>query len=135
MANALYDKAREKFLTAGLNWETQNIRAVLVDLATYTPNLAQNEWLSDIGTSSRVSTSPVFTGKDWEGGAADADDITFSSVSGPRIGAIVIYHDSGDPGTSDLIAYIDVATGLPITPNGGDIIVTWDNGVNKIFRL
>jgi len=24
---------------------------------------------------------------------------------------------------------------LPITPNGGDIIVTWDNGINKIFRL
>ena len=36
---------------------------------------------------------------------------------------------------SERNAYIDTATGLPITPNGGDIIVTWDNGINKIFRL
>ena len=26
-------------------------------------------------------------------------------------------------------------SGLPITPNGGNIVVTWDNGVNKIFKL
>ena len=38
-------------------------------------------------------------------------------------------------GTSPLIANIDVATGLPITPSGGDIIVQWDTGANKIFKL
>jgi hypothetical protein len=26
-------------------------------------------------------------------------------------------------------------SGLPVTPNGGNIVVTWDNGVNKIFKL
>ena len=26
-------------------------------------------------------------------------------------------------------------SGLPVTPNGGNIIVAWDNGVNKIFKL
>ena len=51
------------------------------------------------------------------------------------IEAIVIYVDTGTEATSPLIAYIDTATGLPITPNGGDIIVTWDNGVNKIFKV
>jgi len=30
---------------------------------------------------------------------------------------------------------MDTATGLPITPNGGDIIITWDNGTNRILRL
>jgi len=34
-----------------------------------------------------------------------------------------------------LIAFIDTATNLPVTPNGGDIIVAWDNGANKIFKL
>jgi hypothetical protein len=34
-----------------------------------------------------------------------------------------------------LIAYIDTATGLPVTPGGGDIDITWDNGSNKIFKL
>lgn len=26
-------------------------------------------------------------------------------------------------------------SGLPVSPNGGNIIVAWDNGVNKIFKL
>lgn len=26
-------------------------------------------------------------------------------------------------------------SGLPVTPNGGNINITWDNGVNKIFKL
>ena len=47
----------------------------------------------------------------------------------------MIYRDTGTEATSPLIAYIDTATGLPITPNGGDIIVVWDDGANKIFRL
>lgn len=27
------------------------------------------------------------------------------------------------------------ASGLPVTPNGGNITITWDTGVNKIFKL
>lgn len=135
MANSLYDKARERFLSAQLNWSTDTIKAVLVDTAVYTPSLAAHEYLSDISGSSRIATSGAFTGKTIAGGAADANDVTFTSVSGASIEAVVLYKDTGVEGTSPLIAYIDVATGLPITPNGGDIIVTWDNGTNKIFRL
>lgn len=135
MANALYDKARERFLTGQFNWSTDSIKSVLVDTGAYTVSLTSHEFLSDISSSARVSTSGAFTGKTTTGGAADANDITFSSVSGPSIEAIVIYADTGTEATSPLIAFIDTATGLPITPNGGDIIVTWDNGANKIFKL
>ncbi|MNC44515.1 hypothetical protein D3C75_934250 [compost metagenome] len=61
--------------------------------------------------------------------------MTFTAVTGASIEAIVIYADTGTESTSPLIAFIDTATGLPITPNGGDIIVTWDNGTNKIFKV
>lgn len=135
MANALYDKARERFLVGQFNWATDSIKAVLVDTGAYTVSLTSHEFLSDISSSARVSTSGAFTGKTTTGGAADANDITFSSVSGPSIEAIVIYADTGTEATSPLICFIDTATGLPITPNGGDIIVTWDNGANKIFKL
>jgi len=27
------------------------------------------------------------------------------------------------------------SSGLPVTPNGGNIVITWDNGVNRIFKL
>lgn|SRR5574343_562956 len=135
MANALFDKARQRFLEGQFNWNTDTIKAVLVDTGTYTVNLSAHEFLSDIGTGARISTSGAFTGKVTTGGAADANDITFTSVTGASIEAIVLYKDTGTDSTSPLIAFIDTATGLPITPNGGDIIVTWDNGANKIFKL
>ena len=135
MANALFDKARQRFLEGQFNWNTDTIKAVLVDTGTYTVNLSAHEFLSDIGTGARISTSGAFTGKATTGGAADANDVTFTSVTGASIEAIVLYKDTGTDATSPLIAFIDTATGLPITPNGGDIIVTWDNGANKIFKL
>lgn len=135
MANALFDKARQRFLEGQFNWNTDTIKAALVDTGTYTPNLSAHEFLSDISTGARVAMSGAFTGKTTTGGAADANDITYTSVTGPSIEAIVIFKDTGTDSTSPLIAYIDTATGLPITPNGGDIIVTWDNGANKIFKL
>ena len=135
MANALFDKARQRFLEGQFNWNTDTIKAVLVDTGTYTVNLSAHEFLSDIGTGARISTSGAFTGKATTGGAADANDVTFTSVTGASIEAIILYKDTGTDATSPLIAFIDTATGLPITPNGGDIIVTWDNGPNKIFKL
>jgi hypothetical protein len=48
---------------------------------------------------------------------------------------VVIYKDTGVPGTSPLIAYIDTITGFPLVTNGGDITIQWDNGAYKIFSL
>lgn len=135
MANALYDTARKRFLEGQFNWLTDTIKAVAVDTGVYTPNLSAHEYLADIALGARISTSGALANKATTGGAADADDVTLTSVSGNSIEAIVLYRDSGDPATSPLIAYFDTATGLPITPNGGDIILTWDNGPNKIFKL
>lgn len=135
MANALYDKGREKFLTGAINWSSDAIKAVLVDAADYTVNLATHEFLSDIPSGGRVATSANFGTKTTTAGVADAADITFTAVTGDPSEALVIYKDTGSAATSPLIAYIDNATGLPVTPNGGDITVTWDNGSNKIFKL
>lgn len=135
MANTLYDAARQRFLEAQLNWLTDTVKVLLVDTGAYTPQTAVHQYLADIPISARIAGPVTLTSKTTSGGAADAADVTFTSVTGPSIEAIVIYKDSGTEATSPLIAYIDTATGLPITPNGGDIIVTWDNGVNKIFKV
>ena len=64
---------------------------------------------------------------------AKVDSIEYDPGRGARI-ALVIYKD-GAPGTP-LIAYLDTAaSGLPVTPNSGDISITWSNGTNKIFKL
>ncbi|THG87104.1 hypothetical protein E5198_00900 [Pseudomonas sp. A-1] len=135
MANTLYDKARQRFLEAQINWMSDTIKCILVDTGAYTPQTAIHEYLADIPVSARIAGPVTLTAKSTSGGAADAADCTFTSVSGPSIEAIIIYVDTGAENTSPLIAYIDTATGLPITPNGGDIIVTWDNGANKIFKV
>ena len=135
MANTLFDFARQRFLEAQINWMTDTVKVLLVDTGAYTPQTAVHQYLSDVAGSSRVAGPMTLTAKTTTGGAADAADVTFTSVSGPSIEAIIIYSDTGTESTSPLIAYIDTATGLPITPNGGDIIVTWDNGVNKIFKV
>ena len=135
MPNALYEKGREGFLAGEIDWDTDAIKAVLIDAADYTVNLAAHQFLSDIPLPARVATSAALTGKTVANGVADADDLTLPAVSGDPAEALVVYQDTGTAGTSRLIAYIDTATGLPVTLNGGDINVAWDNGANKIFKL
>lgn len=135
MVNALYTKYREKALQGQINWLTDNIKVVLVDAADYTVNTATHEFLSDVASSGRVATSANLTGKTATGGVADANDVTFPSVSGDISEALVIYKDTGTDTTSPLIAYIDTATGLAVTPNGGDITVIWPNDAGRIFSL
>lgn len=137
MANALYDKGREGFLDGSIDWDTDTIKECLV--RGYAVNLATHQFLSDItggGGGTIVSTSAALASKTVAAGVADAADVTHSAVpAGAAIPYIIIYKDTGVAGTSRLIAYIDTATNLPVTPNGGDITVAWDNGANKIFKL
>ena len=135
MANALYDLGRQGFLDGSINWSGDTIKAVLIDTGTYTVNLSTHEFLSDIASGARVATSGALASKTVTAGVADAADVTFTAVSGSSAEAIVLYQDTGTVGTSRLIAYIDTATGLPVTPNGGDITVAFDSGSNKIFKL
>jgi hypothetical protein len=132
MANTLYDKGREAFLSGGISWSGDTIKAVLVDTGTYTFSQA-HQYLSSL--SGTVGTAATLGTKTVTSGVADAADVTYTAVSGASCEAIVIYKDTGVAGTSPLIAYIDTATNLPVTPNGGDISITWDNGTNKIFKL
>ena len=133
MANDLYDKYREKALTGEVDWLDDDIKVALVDAADYTVDLENDEFLDDIDGSAIVATSGNLASKTATGGVADAADVTFSSVSGDVSEALVIYKDSGTASTSPLIAYIDTATGLAVTPNGGDITVIWPSG--GIFNL
>jgi hypothetical protein len=142
MANALYDLAREKFLKGDIHWDSDDIKVYLVDTDVYEVDLELDEFVDpsiwDAGAGSGaavVATSANLGTKTTAAGVADAADITFSSVTGAVSEALVIWVDTTDRETSSLIAYIDTASGLPVTPNGGDITVQWDNGANKIFKL
>lgn len=136
MANALYDAGRQGFLDGSIDWDTDDIRAILIDTALYTVNLATHDFLDDVPGGARVAISGALAGKTVAGGVADANDVTFNSVPGPTsIEAVLLYKHTGSDATARLIGYIDTGGNLPITSNGGNITLTWDNGANKIFKL
>lgn len=135
MANAMYDLGREGFLGGDIDWDANTIKVTLVDAADYTKDLANHDFYNDVTAGGRVATSGALASKTKTAGVADAADVTFSAVSGDVSEQLIIWADSGVESSSRLILNIDTATGLPVTPNGGDITVTWDNGANKIFKL
>lgn len=134
MASAIYPKTKEQMLQGGINLASANVKAVLVDAADYAYSAA-HEFLSDVPVAARVATSGNLASKTFTDGVFDAADAVFASATGDQSEAVVLYIDTGTAATSRLIAYIDTGTGLPVTPNGADINLVWDNGANRIFKL
>ena len=142
MASALWNAGREGFLDGTIDWDTAVIKCALV--RGYTFNAA-HKFVSDVtgAGGTLVATSAALTSKTVTDGVADAADVVFSSVpAGAAIPAIIIFQSSAVTGGADvaataqrLIAYIDTATGLPVTPNGQNVTVSWDSGSLRIFRL
>lgn len=132
MPNTLYDKGREGFLGGDIAFDTDAIKYILVDTADYV--FAQtHQFLSDVPAIARTAVGPALTAKTIVNGVADAADFAFALVSGDPSEALIIFQDTGVETSSRLIAYIDTATGLPVTPNGQDINVTLD--AQGIFKL
>jgi len=134
MANAIYTKAKQHLIDATIDLDTNDIRAILVDGADYTPNLATHETLANIPAAARVAVSASFTSKTVADGVFDAADVSLSAVTGDQFEYVVLYQHTGAE-SALLLLLIDTASGLPCTPNGGDITIQWDNGANKIFKL
>lgn len=141
MANALFDAGRDGFLgaVAGHDWDADARRVGLVDDTDVTFDLAANDFWDDLvaGLVSANAESGNMTSTTRDGtGVADADDVTLSSVTGDAADYVICWYETGNDATSALIFALDSATtGLPVTPNAGDIIIAWDDGGLKIFKL
>lgn len=138
MANALYPKWKESLLQAiagsALNGSgITGVYCALVDTGTYTYSAAHQFYSSlsgIVGTDQEIGATKTYTN-----GVLDGADITFPTVSGASAEALVIYvKNAGANTTWQLVAYIDTGvTGLPVTPNSGNISVTWN--ASGIFGL
>jgi len=128
MANAIYPKFLEQILQGGVNLSSANIKAVLVDLADYTYSSA-HEFLTSVPGAARVATSANLGTKTFTNGMFDTADTTFTAATGDQSEAVILYVDTGTEATSRLIVFRDAGvTGLPVTPNGGDITVAVASG-------
>lgn len=134
MANALYAKGKEKILSALINFPADTLKVALVSNA-YAQSLLTDEFYTSI-SAVVLGTPQTLLTKTVTAGVFDAADVTFAAVTaGPISEGVVIYKDTGVEGTSPLLAYIDVISGFPLTVNGGDVTIQWDNGAFKIFSL
>ena len=135
MANTVYPKYKEVILGAsGINLLTDTIKAALVT-AGYTATPSTDQYYNTV-SGSVVGTPQTLTSPSVTLGVFNAaSPVTYTAVSGSQVTQIVIYKDTGTSTTSPLIANITSASGLPVTPNGGNITITWDSGANKIFAL
>ena len=145
MANELYPKWKETIMQADADSELDSaegastgVFVALIDTGVYTYGAADEFW-DEAGANDAidglVGTAMEITTKTQVNGLFDGDNVTFSSVSGATVEALIIYRkNAGAETTHKLVSYLDTGvTGLPVTPNGGDIIITWD--ASGIFQL
>ena len=138
MANALYPKWKEAIIQATANSAlngsgTTGVYCAMVDTGTYTYNAAHEFYSSlsgVVGTDQEIGATKTYTN-----GVFDGANLTYTAVSGATVEALVLYvKNAGANTTWRLVAYIDTGvTGLPVTPNGGDITVTFN--ASGIFAL
>ena len=114
-----------------IDLNTDNIDASLLDQTDSGTISATTVDYDELDTPTVVATGDIATPTIGSVGVGvfDAADLTFSSVSGDAADYLVLWKNSGTPATSPVIVAFDSATtGLPVTPNGGDITVTWAAG-------
>jgi hypothetical protein len=132
VSNQVYPLFKQSLLTEAdanksLNQTGSNApyAALITTSSGYTYSAAHQFYssLSNIvGTPQPITTPTVVNG------LFDGDDVTFTAVSGTVVGAIVIYRQNAGANTTwRLVLFEDTSvTGLPVTPNGGNIVVTWN---------
>lgn len=113
-----YNEGKVQFLSGGIDLTTDTIKVALVT-SSYTPNADTHEFFDDItneitGTGytaggATLSSKSVTQDNTNDLAYFDAADASWPSSTLTARGA-VIYKDTGTPGTSPLIAFIDFGT-------------------------
>ena len=150
--SSLYDVGRRSFLTpttvgawtGQIDWVGHQFEVALVSQAyADVPNLlSAHRSEADMRNvaGAVVASTPLVNNNATTSGIATANNTVFSAVTGSQVVGVVIYRQNGGvppvPANNVLVAFINTAiSGLPVTPNGGDITILWNGGTGEIFRL
>jgi hypothetical protein len=140
MANAIYPKWKEALITGAADSDldgsgTTGVYVALYDVGAGGAYNSAHEFYNSISAGIVGTPVEIPATKTYTNGIFDGGDVTFTSVSGAQCEALVFYRQNAGANTTwRLIAYIDTGvTGLPVTPNGGNITVAWN--ASGIFAL
>ena len=143
MANSFYNSFLNGILGAHatrVDLDADTIKVALVDngSAAGAPDAAADDFWND-QSAGLIGTAYTLAAKTVGVVAVGVFDNTvdpapaFTAVAGASVESLVFFKDTGTPTTSDLICYFDTATGLPLTPNGGDVNLTFNaSGIFKV---
>lgn len=136
MANVIYTPFKTKLLNGAIDLDTDTLKVMLVT-SSYTPSAAHefrssvtNEVSGTGYTAGGQTLTNVLASTSGTDGVLDADNVTWSS-STITARAAVIYKDTGNASTDDLIAYVDF--GSDQTTSNGDLTIQWSaNGIIRV---
>ena len=126
MANALFSLTKGVILDGGINFGSATIKVDLLDTADDDPNVSTDDFYDDIAAGAAEETATLGSNTTSTTGTFDSADPTFSAASGDACEELLLWNDTGGASSTDhLVASYDTFTsGMPVTPNGGDITVT-----------
>lgn len=136
VANAVQPSALAAFLSGAVDVTTDVVKVQLVN-TNYSYSSA-HDFLDDVPASARFETAATLAGKTVTGGSFAASAVQWvEPAAGTDIAGMVVYADlGGSDATRRYLAYINrKADTMPfeVTTDGGDIVVTWPNGV--VFKI
>lgn len=136
MASVVYANGIKGFCGADLDWDDNGgttFKAQLT-LSSYTPDPDTHDFQDDVSASKASGTTDQTIGTSRAiniVGASNyvnldaAASVTYTAVSGSQtVSGVIIYKDTGTPGTSRLVCWCEFSSTL--ATNGGDVVVTFD---------
>lgn len=130
MASGLFTSYKNTLWGTGtrVDWDSGTIKASIIDSADVTISLTTHDFQEDVAAGTVASGtigSVVITG-----GAVDGADVALTTVTGDTCEQVVIWEDTGGAASTDpLLILFDAGgftSGMPVTPNGGTITLTWN---------
>lgn len=129
MASGPYLAGLEGLLSS-INLSSDTIKIAAVS-TSYT--FANSETSMTTAGGTRIGTDQTLGSKTITNGVFDAADATWTAVAGgSTIGGFVVYKYVTNDAGSTPILFIDTTD---TATNGGDIVLQFDSGTNKIFKL
>lgn len=117
-----------------IDFDTDDIDASLLDATDSGTITAATVDYAEVNAADVVSTGNVSVSSISGGIVTLTGAVTFTNVTGDAADYLTVWKNSGDPATSPLaITWDSASTGLPVTPNGGDINVSWTT--NQLVTL